>query len=135
MILLLIPFLLIFIISLTIIIRIRVIRSIYRSLRIYKIKWISLIVALVYKFTIGLIISKIDVMDTFLYLLDLFLTFYSFIALYFIMEFKYFLFITPTGVYALIGSLTIFTGMTFLVVYQLKPKFLPIFSIKYSYYS
>ncbi len=121
MILLLIPFALMFILSLTIIIRIHVIRNIYRSLRIYKIKWISFIIALVYKLLIGIVINKIDVMDKFLFMLDIFLTFYGFIAFYFIMEFKYFLFITPTGVYALIAAFTIFVGILFLVGFHFKP--------------
>lgn len=131
----LIPFLIIFGISLTIIIHITTIRKTYRTLRIYKIKWISLIVSLVYKFTLGLVIQKIDAIDKFLYFLDQFLTFYSFIALYFIMEFKYFLFITPTGVYCLIATFCIFTGISALVLFHLNPKLIPKMSIKLLYYS
>jgi hypothetical protein len=135
MILLLIPFTIIFTLSLTIIIRIMVIRKIYRSFWIYKIKWTSFIISLLFKFTTGIYIHKIDLLDKFLYLLDMFLTFYSFIALYFIMEFKYFLFITPTGVYSLVATFTIFTGLIFLALYHFKFEFIPKFTIKYAYYA
>ncbi len=69
--------------------------NIYWTLRIYKLKVGAIIFTVCYKLLLTFTIQYIYIVKIFLLITDIVLTVYSFICVFIIMEFKYFIFASP----------------------------------------
>lgn len=82
-------------ISLLIAVDYKTIINVYRMLRIYKFKVVVLIITVCYKLLLAFVIHYVYIVKNLLLIIDIILSMYSFLCVFIILEFKYYMFSSP----------------------------------------